>query len=467
MIEEIDNNENEENNINNNNNENNNINNNENNNNQFEYESEIKVLDYIWKPQMVYITGHYEFEILLTKKEMKKNKIISQKTIYRRYTDLEILYDGLIKYNPGCLIPELPEKIFWMNVSTGSNKNLLDKRKTKIEKYLNYINKHYYLSKNPVFLIFLSDDFERYKNDLKDGKNLYKLIKNKYNNYMNYVISRQKKFFNIELDDKNLQKEKERLNKILTGINMLIEFLKNEIEQINIQFDSLEEISKISNFFSDASFSLEKKNFSENYLIYKDNLNNESICCKELSKEKKLFYDKINNVYEKIIVYRNMISSLIQIFERKEKFEFELKREKNEDFFVGGNKENEIYELEKNVKNIQKQFYYELNNFHQELESFSVVYLKEFFDLKKELELNQRKIFDKYKFNYVNLIEENPSNNKNNNKNDEEKENKIDNEKENIKNKNEEKNINNSDNKENKSDKKDNDKSDESDNDDD
>ena len=76
---------------------------------------------------------------------------------------------------------------------------------------------------------------------------------------MNYVISRQKKFFNIELDDKNLQKEKERLNKILTGINMLIEFLKNEIEQINIQFDSLEEISKISNFFSDASFSLEKK----------------------------------------------------------------------------------------------------------------------------------------------------------------------------------------------------------------
>ena len=152
MIEEVDNNENEENNINN-NNENNNINNNENNNNQFEYESEIKVLDYIWKPQMVYITGHYEFEILLTKKEMKKNKIISQKTIYRRYTDLEILYDGLIKYNPGCLIPELPEKIFWMNVSTGSNKNLLDKRKTKIEKYLNYINKHYYLSKNPVFQI--------------------------------------------------------------------------------------------------------------------------------------------------------------------------------------------------------------------------------------------------------------------------------------------------------------------------
>ncbi len=159
-----------------------------------------------------------------------------------------------------------------------------------------------------------------------------------------------------------------------------------------------------------------------------------------------------------------MISSLIQIFERKEKFEFELKREKNEDFFVGGNKENEINELEKNVKNIQKQFYYELNNFHQELESFSVVYLKEFFDLKKQLELNQRKIFDKYKFNYVNLIEENSSNNKNNNKNDE---NKIDNENENIKNKNEEKNINDSDNKENKSDKKDNDKNDESDNDDD
>jgi hypothetical protein len=284
---------------------------------------------------------------------------------------------------------------------------------------------------------------------------------------MNIVKTKNKKFFNIDLNDKNLQNEKERINKILKGVNMLIGFLKEEIEQINIQYNSLEEISKISNFFSDSSFSLEKKNFTENYLIYKNNLNNESICCKELSKEKKLFYDKINNIYEKIIVYRNMINSLIQIFERKEKFEFELKREKNEDFYVGGNKENEIVELEKNVKNIQKQFYYELNNFHQELEGFGVVYLKEFFDLKKQLELNQRKIFDKYKFNYVNLIEENPSNNKNNNKNDEEKENKIDNEKENIKNKNEEKNINDSNNKENKSDKKDNDKNDESDNDDD
>ena len=28
-------------------------------------QSEIKVLDYILKPQMVYITGHYEFEIFL------------------------------------------------------------------------------------------------------------------------------------------------------------------------------------------------------------------------------------------------------------------------------------------------------------------------------------------------------------------------------------------------------------------
>jgi hypothetical protein len=148
-----------------------------------------------------------------------------------------------------------------------------------------------------------------------------------------------------------------------------------------------------------------------------------------------------------------MINSLIQIFERKEKFEFELKREKNEDFYVGGNKENEIFELEKNVKNIQKQFYYELNNFHQELEGFGVVYLKEFFDLKKQLELNQRKIFDKYKFNYVNLIEEDLKNNTENNKNDENQ----------IKN-NEEKDKNDNKISENKSDKKDNDKSDESDN---
>jgi hypothetical protein len=244
---------------------------------------------------MVYITGHYEFEILLTKKESKKNKIISQKTIYRRYTDLEILYDGLIKYNPGCLIPELPEKNFWMNVSTSSNKNLLDKRKKKIEKYLNYINKHFYLSKNPVYLIFLSDDFERYKNDLKDGKNLYKIIKSKYNEYVKIL----KKNFNYEIDDKNLLNEKERIKKILKGINITIEFLKNEIEQINIQFNSLNEISNISNFFNNSSFSIEKKIFSENYIKYKNNLNNESICFNEIANEKKIFYEKIVNILKK------------------------------------------------------------------------------------------------------------------------------------------------------------------------
>ena len=77
-------------------------------------ESNIKILTYIWKSKML-ISGYYEFEILFTKKDTSKNKILAQRTMYRSYHDIEILYQGLILYNPGCLIPKIPEKTFWEN----------------------------------------------------------------------------------------------------------------------------------------------------------------------------------------------------------------------------------------------------------------------------------------------------------------------------------------------------------------
>ena len=75
-----------------------------------------------------------------------------------------MLHEGLIKYNPGSRIPQIPEKSIWCNTCVNIDQ-LLDKRKKQIEEYLNYINNHKYLNKNPIFLIFLSEDFEKYKND--------------------------------------------------------------------------------------------------------------------------------------------------------------------------------------------------------------------------------------------------------------------------------------------------------------
>ena len=50
-----------------------------------------------------------------------------------------------------------------------------------LENYLGYICKHIYLSKNPIFLIFISDEFERYRDKINENNNdnfsIYSLVK--------------------------------------------------------------------------------------------------------------------------------------------------------------------------------------------------------------------------------------------------------------------------------------------------
>ena len=91
-------------------------------------ESNIKILTYIWKSKMLF-SGYYEFEILFTKKDASNNKILAQRTMYRSYHDIEILYQGLILYNPGCLIPKIPEKNFWEK-----NKEIVEEKKKSTRK---------------------------------------------------------------------------------------------------------------------------------------------------------------------------------------------------------------------------------------------------------------------------------------------------------------------------------------------
>ena len=138
-------------------------------------ESNIKILTYIWKPKLL-ISGYYEFEILFTKKDVLSDKILIQRTLYRSYHDIEILYQGLILYNPGCLIPKLPG-----NSEGILTKENIEEKKNMLENYLGYICKHIYLSKNPIFLIFISDEFERYRDKINENNNesfsIYSLVK--------------------------------------------------------------------------------------------------------------------------------------------------------------------------------------------------------------------------------------------------------------------------------------------------
>jgi hypothetical protein len=232
-------------------------------------ESSIKILTYVWKSKML-ISGYYEFEILFTKKDTNNNKILAQRTIYRSYHDIEILYQGLILYNPGCLIPKIPAKTFWEN-----NKEIVEERKNQLENYLGYICKHIYLSNNPIFLIFISDEFERYreKNTDDDSYSIYNLIKYGINESYKY----SKLFIfnkllssstsnnetegsnlnsNIEISDRRLRDEKLRLEKIITGTEKFISSLNEEIISVSEKIESMKNLHKISEILKDSNFRL-------------------------------------------------------------------------------------------------------------------------------------------------------------------------------------------------------------------
>ena len=65
-------------------------------------------------------------------------------------------------------------KEFWRN-----NKDSVEEMKNQLENYLGYICKHIYLSKNPIFSIFISDEFERYRKKINndDSYSIYNLVK--------------------------------------------------------------------------------------------------------------------------------------------------------------------------------------------------------------------------------------------------------------------------------------------------
>ncbi len=110
---------------------------------------------------------------------------------------MEILHDGLLKLNPGCRIPNLPEKSIWCNLYL-NNDNALEKRKNLIENYLQYIMNHKFLKNNSVFKIFLSEEMENYKSFLNKNKKendtntniLFNYLKTLKKNYLPQSINK-------------------------------------------------------------------------------------------------------------------------------------------------------------------------------------------------------------------------------------------------------------------------------------
>jgi len=361
-------------------------------------ESNIKIITYIWKSKML-ISGFYEFEILFTKKDVNKNKMLIQRTIYRSYHDIEILYQGLITYNPGCLIPKIPEKSFWEK-----NNEVVEEKKFQLENYLGYICKHIYLSKNPIFLIFISDEFERYREKIKDNNesySLYSLIKFGLNESYKYskdlifnkLLSssssnnesyKEDPNSKIEISDKRLRDEKLRLEKIIKGTENFITALNEEIISVSEKIESMKNLHKISEILKDSNFRVElnQNNIDDKFLGQKNFFTMESIVYLKMSENYENYIKTIKKIYKSLIKYKEVTEALIEAFIRKEKVDLELKKEKNAEFFVGENKIDKIKEMAENARQIEIQFFEELSNYHKNIENMFSNYANNYIDIK-------------------------------------------------------------------------------------
>ena len=359
-------------------------------------ESNIKILTYIWKPKLL-ISGYYEFEILFTKKDVLSDKILIQRTLYRSYHDIEILYQGLILYNPGCLIPKLPG-----NSEGILTKENIEEKKNMLENYLGYICKHIYLSKNPIFLIFISDEFERYRDKINENKNesfsIYSLVKlylnESYKLSKNFIYSKllsssssNNETYNIngnlsiEISDKRLRNEKLRLEKIVSGTEKFITSLGDEIASVSQKIESMKNLNKISNILKDSNFRVElnQNNMDDNFLNQKNFFSLESVVYLKMAENYEIYVKKIKEIHKNLIKYKEVTEALIEAFIRKEKVEFELKKEKNSDFSMGNEK---LGEMAENFRKVEIQFFEELSNYHKNIENMFSVYTNNYIDIK-------------------------------------------------------------------------------------
>lgn len=278
-------------------------------------------------------------------------------------------------------------------------------RKKKMENFLNYINKHNYLSRNPVFLIFISDDFERYKNEIREGVTFFDICQKKVKEI---IIGEKKQTHHIlDLSEENIKKEKLRFQRIEKGVEMSADFIKNILSEIKIKSKTLLKISEVTQILNNSNFQLEVNGVDNDFVVMKAEYKLESDCYKSIVEKLNGYAGKIELLNENVVNYRNIVIALIEIFERKKQIDFELQKEKNEEFLQ--NKEG-INKMGKLANELNIQFIEELNNFKENLEGNYLSYIKQFFSLKKQMEEETKYSFSGERFGVVNNTNNNPLN---------------------------------------------------------
>lgn len=261
-----------------------------------------------------------------------------------------------------------------------NNDALVLKRMKKMNEYLNYVNGHKQLSKNPVYLLFTHNDFERYKADIREGENIYSLWTNRLTSLFKTALGKSLTT-KQDLSNKHLNVEKKRLEKILKGVALTLQIIHKFKNQFEIKSKALNRLFNITKMLHSSNTKLEVKEGEHyDYVVMKSNLKMKSECFEKLGLKYDLNKTTIEGITERLIRFQSHIIGMIEIFYRKEHYELMLEREQNNDFKILNNDQNEIG---KTVIKINSSFNEELTNCHSVIEKEYIAAIDRFFNIKK------------------------------------------------------------------------------------
>ena len=358
--------------------------------------SKIKVYDFVWKWDLFGLKGHYLFKIKINLSEN------TQQIIERRFSQIESLYESLIESNPGCRIPKLPEKSVWLNLAVNSE-NEVKKRQNEIEDFLNYVSQHKYLSQNPTFLKFISNDLtdssslKNNNDDKKTNKGIFSKVSSFSNSLYNYYLGNKKQDskqgFSIIKDNDTLNEERENFLRLSKGLKEMTKTLEEHIEINENKIKLLGNIYKLSKemkyngleYNNNQSNSIEINDDYENEKIPKEiKMINKNITLINQICDEEIHYQDIlkKEILNDILKFQIEIDDIIEIFQRRENI-------------VKKNKDENLTEEQGNfIKELDEQLIYEIGNFKKYREKDLLIYLKNFYLKKYEISKSIKELCD-------------------------------------------------------------------------
>ena len=111
-----------------------------------------------------------------------------------------------------------------------------------------------------------------------------------------------------------------------------------------------------------------------------------------MSENYEKYIQKIKEIYKNLIKYKEVTEAMIEAFIRKEKVDFEYRKEKNSDFLAEKNQFDKLREIGEQVRQMEIQFFEELSNYHKKIENMFSIYANDYIDIKNKIDRQNQNI---------------------------------------------------------------------------